>query len=59
MKIHKVSPGVGNGNPFQYSCLENSKDRGGLRPMVHRVAKSTYGITKMEKQITSKILKIT
>ena len=22
------SPGVGNGNPLQYSCLENSKDRG-------------------------------
>ena len=49
MKIHKVSPGVGNGNSLQYSCLENSKDRGGQRPMVHRVAKSTYGITKMEK----------
>ena len=23
------SPGGGNGNPFQYSCLENSIDRGG------------------------------
>ena len=22
------SPGVGNGKPLQYSCLENSKDRG-------------------------------
>ena len=22
------SPGVGNGNPLQYSCLENSTDRG-------------------------------
>ena len=22
------SPGVGNGNPLQYSCLENPKDRG-------------------------------
>ena len=22
------SPGVGNGNPLQYSCLENSVDRG-------------------------------
>ena len=29
------SPGVGNGNPFQYSCLENSTNRGtgGLQPM--------------------------
>ena len=24
------SPGEGNGNPLQYSCLENSVDRGGL-----------------------------
>ena len=23
------SPGEGNGNPLQYSCLENSMDRGG------------------------------
>ena len=29
------SLGVGNGNPLQYSCLENSMDRGGwLQPMV-------------------------
>ena len=23
-----ISPGVGNGNPLQYSCLENPMDRG-------------------------------
>ena len=33
------SPGEGNGNPLQYSCLENSKDRGAWRAMVHRVTK--------------------
>ena len=27
-------PGVGNGNPLQYSCLENSMDRGAWRPTV-------------------------
>ena len=27
---------VGNGNPFQYSCLENSMDRGDWRPTIHR-----------------------
>ena len=27
------SPRVGNGNPLQYSCLENSKDTGGLQSM--------------------------
>ena len=25
--------GEGNGNPLQYSCLENSMDPGGLQPM--------------------------
>ena len=32
--------GVGNGNPLQYSCLENPMDRGGWRAMAHRVTKS-------------------
>ena len=29
------SRGVGNGNPFQYSCLENSMDREAWRSTVH------------------------
>ena len=33
-------PGVGNGNPLQYSCLENSMDRGTWWATVHGVAKS-------------------
>ena len=33
------SPGEGNGNPFQCSCLGNPMDRGALRATVHRVAK--------------------
>ena len=33
------SPGTGNGNPLQYSCLENFKDRGALWAVVHGVAK--------------------
>ena len=33
-------PGEGNGNPLQYSCLENSMDRGAWQPTVHGVAKS-------------------
>ena len=35
------SPGVGNGNPLQYSCLENSMDRGSLWSTVS-------GITELE-----------
>ena len=34
------SPGGGNGNPLQYSCLENSRDRGAWQATVHGVAKS-------------------
>ena len=34
------SSGVGNGNPFQYACLENSMDRGAWRAIVHGVTKS-------------------
>ena len=34
------SPGEGNGNPLQYSCLENPTDRGAWQATVHRVAKS-------------------
>ena len=34
------SPGEGNGNPFQYSRLENPMDRGAWRTMVHGVLKS-------------------
>ena len=34
------SPGEGNGNPLQYSCLENPMDRGAWQTTVHGVAKS-------------------
>ena len=34
------SPGEGNGNPLQYSCLENPMDGGAWWATVHRVAKS-------------------
>ena len=33
------SPGEGNGNPFQYSCLENSMDRGTWQATRHGIAK--------------------
>ena len=34
------SHGEGNGNPLQYSCLENAMDRGAWWATVHGVAKS-------------------
>ena len=41
----RSSPGVGNGNLLQYSCLESSVDRGAWQATVH-------GITKSQKQLT-------
>ena len=35
------SPGGGNGNPCQYSCLENPMDRGAWRATIHEVVKES------------------
>ena len=35
------SPGEGNGNPLQYSCLENPMDRGAWRTTI-------YGVTELD-----------
>ena len=35
------SPGEGNGNPLQYSCLGNPMDRGAWQATVHGVAKES------------------
>ena len=39
------SPGVGNGTPLQYSCLENPMDRGAWWATVHGVTKSQTGLS--------------
>ena len=36
----QASTGVGNGNPLQYSCPENSMDRGAWHAILHGVAES-------------------
>ena len=41
------SPGEGNGNPLQYSCLENSMDRGAWRAMVHGGHKKSLDMAKV------------
>ena len=33
------TPGEGNGNPFQYSCLGNAMDRGSWQATVHMITK--------------------
>ena len=41
------SPGEGNGNPFQYSCLENPMDRRVLLATVHGVTKSQAWLKRL------------
>ena len=41
------SPGEGNGNPFQYSCLENPMDRGAGLSTVHRAVKSWTRLNRL------------
>ena len=38
------SPREGNGNPLQYSCLENPMDRGTRQAIVHRVARVGHNL---------------
>ena len=45
------SPGVGNGNPLQYSCLENPIDRGAWRAMLNRVAQSRIWLKRLSMHI--------
>ena len=44
------SPGGGNGNPLQYSCLENPLDRGAWGAMVHRVSKCWTQLQQLSTQ---------
>ena len=46
--IHRLgrSSRVGNGNPLQYSCLENPKDRGPWQAIVHEVTESWTQLSK-------------
>ena len=40
LKVSTFYVGEGNGNPLQYSCLENPMDGGAWQATVHRVTKS-------------------
>ena len=50
------SPGEGNHNPLQYSCLENSTDRRSWGATVHRVTKNqTDGVTFLVAQLVNNL----
>ena len=44
------SPGGGQGNPLQHSCLENPMDRDAWRATVHRVTKSQAQLKQLSIQ---------
>ena len=49
-------PGGGNGNPLQYSCLENVTDRGAWWATVHRVTKSWTGLKRLNNNLLNNLL---
>ena len=49
------SSGEGNGNPLQYSCLENPMDGGAWQATVHGVAKSWTQLSNFTTTITKNI----
>ena len=49
------SPGGGYGNPFQYSCLENSMHRGAWWATVHRVTESQTQLSDLAEHNLSMI----
>ena len=44
MFLSLIGLGIGNGNPLQYSCLENSMDRGAWQATARGVARVGHGL---------------
>ena len=49
-------PGEGNGNPLQYSCLENPKDRGAWQATVHGVARVRHDLLNKPPPLTFRFI---
>ena len=47
------SPGVGNSNPLQYSCLENPRDRGAWWAAIYGVAQSQTRLKRLSSSSSS------
>jgi len=53
----EISSGEGNGNPLQYSCLENSVDRGAWLAAVHGVAQSGTQLKRLSSSSSRDLFK--
>ena len=49
------SPGEGNGNPPQYSCLENPMDKGAWPAIVHGVMRVGCKLSTKQQQLVSQV----
>jgi len=47
---NRMGTGEGNGNPLQYSCLENPMDRGAWRAIVHGIARVGHDLVTKPNQ---------
>ena len=52
------SPGEGNGNPLQYSHLENPKDRGAWQATIHVAARVGHDLVTKEREHTQELLAV-
>ena len=53
------SPGEGNGNPLQYSCLENPMDRGAWWATARGVTKSQMQLSMHTCNLNNNVIKLT
>ena len=56
--VSRRSPGEGNGNPLQYSSLENLIDRGAWQVTVHKVVKSWTQLKQLSMHSTAQTLSL-
>ena len=49
-EINRMGTGEGNGNPLQYSCLENPMDRGAWKAIVHGVTRVGHDLVTKPNQ---------
>ena len=56
--VSRRSPGEGNGNPLQYSSLENLMDRGAWQVTVHKVVKSWTQLKRLSTHSTAQTLSL-
>ena len=52
------STGEGNGNPLQYSCLENPMDRGAWQAIVHGVTRVRHGLVTKAPRAHTFLIKV-